>query len=203
MWKLIEKQNLKYFQLTFDNKLCLHSTKLKTEEFLKRFSPIMLKQIHSDIILDIDSENDGVGDGLVTSANKSIGVKIADCLPVYIFNDKKMAILHCGWRSIIKGILKNVKEIFKDYRYVLGACIGPCCYEIKFDVASLYHLKYQDSIIYRNNKIFLDLKKAVIIALGESNLLADLNYCTYCNSEYFFSHRRGDKEKNYAVLIKV
>ncbi len=201
MWKLIEEPGLRYFQLEFENRLFLHSTKFGTDRFLDKFKPILLKQIHSDIIVDIDKGQKAAGDGLITSCNKAIGVKIADCLPVYLFSKERIAILHCGWRSIIKGILKKVQDILVDYRYTLGASIGPCCYEIKEDVASIFDQKYPEAVINRDEKIFLDLKKAVINELGREYLVADLDHCTRC-SKYFYSYRRGDRGRNYAVLIK-
>lgn len=202
MWKLIEESNLKYFQCNFEDKIFLYSTKCGTERFLEKFKPILLKQIHSDIIVDIDKEQKTTGDGLVTSGNQCIGVKIADCLPVYLFSKKRIAILHCGWRSIIKGIVKKAKDILQDYKYVIGAGIGPCCYEVKSDVALLFYKRYPEAVIKRNDKIYLYLKKAVLIELGEKNFVADLDYCTYCNAVYFYSHRRGDKARNYAVFIR-
>jgi YfiH family protein len=203
MWKLIEEPDLKYFQFNFEDKVFLYSTRYGTDKFLEKFKPVMLKQIHSDIIVDIDKEQKTTGDGLITSADKCIGVKIADCLPVYVFSKERIAILHCGWRSIIKGILKRGQEILGDYRYVLGAGIGACCYEVKSDVSALYYENYPEAVIEKNGKIYLDLKKAVITALGRKNFIADLDLCTFCNLEYFYSHRRGDNTRNYAALKKI
>jgi len=195
MWKLIEEPDVKYFQIIFDDKIFLYSTKIGAEKFLKKFSPIMLKQIHSNIIIDINKEQKIIGDGLITSGNKSIGVKVVDCLPVYLFNAEKIAILHCGWRSIIKGIVKKAQDILEDYKYCLGAGIGTCCYEVKSDVAELFYQRYPSAIKKKNNKIFLDLKKTVIQELGAERLFADLNYCTYCHTEYFYSYRRGNRKR--------
>ncbi|MCX7994162.1 MAG: polyphenol oxidase family protein [candidate division WOR-3 bacterium] len=199
MWQLIEDENLKYFRCEFENKIFLYSTKVGTQKFLYTFKPALLTQIHSDIIVDIDTDTKTTGDGLMTSS-KSIGVKVADCLPVYIFSQEKIMLLHCGWRSIIRGILAKALTIMREYKYVMGACIGPCCYEVKNDVARLFSEKYPEAVIRKYNKIYLDLKKAVLQELGKENLIAELNYCTYCNPDYFYSYRRGDRERNYAVF---
>ncbi|MGQ9664147.1 MAG: polyphenol oxidase family protein [bacterium] len=200
MWNLIEEPDIKYFQFIFGDKIFLFSTKWGVERFLEKFNPVMLKQVHSDIIVDIDNEKRTTGDGLITSSNKAIGVKVADCLPVYLFNDQKIAILHCGWRSITKGILMKAKDFLKDYQYCLGGAIGSCCYEVKSDVASLFFQQYPGAVVQRDKKIYLDLKKAVIQELGAKRLLANLDLCTYCHKEYFYSFRRGDKRRNYAAL---
>ncbi len=203
MWKLIEEPDLKYFQFNFEDKVFLYSTRYGTEKFLEKFKPIMLNQIHSDIIVDIDKEQKATGDGLIACGDKCIGVKIADCLPVYLFSKERITLLHCGWRSIIKGILKKAKEILGDYRYVLGAGIGACCYVVKSDVASLFYKNYPEAVIEKDGKIYLDLKRAVITTLGKENFIADLDFCTFCNAKYFYSHRRGDNKRNYAALKKT
>jgi copper oxidase (laccase) domain-containing protein len=57
--------------------------------------------------------------------------------------------------------------------------------------------------VYRDGKIFLDLKKCVLGILGEDRLAGNLDLCVKCHPELFFSHRRGDVGKrNYAVIIK-
>ncbi|MEO0141819.1 MAG: polyphenol oxidase family protein [candidate division WOR-3 bacterium] len=204
MWQLITEDNLKYFQLQYGNYLLIYSTKYSEEKFLKKFNPVFLKQIHSDIIVDIDRPAEMIGDGLMTRTDRPIGIKVADCLPVYLFDGEKICILHCGWRSLFRGILKNVLQIFKDYKYALGSAIGPCCYEIKDDVADIFNKKFSGSLIYKDKKIFLDLKKAVIKILGNENLIGNLDYCTKCHPEYFYSYRGGDVNKrNYAVILQL
>lgn len=201
-WELIEDGDTKFFQFKSDNRLMLCSTKSNEERFLERFKPILLKQVHSDIIIDVDKDNERIGDGLLTQrSNLALGVRIADCLPVYLFNETKICIIHCGWQGIIKGIAKRAKRFMDNYKYVLGASIGPCCYEVKEDTAELFTQQYKNAVIRRNRKYFIDLKGAVIEDLGEEKLIASLDFCTKCHPEYFYSYRRGDKNKrDYAIL---
>lgn len=202
-WQLIEQENIKYFQFKWKNYLAIYSTKYGENEFLRKFEPVFLKQIHSDIIINLDSSDNRTGDGLILQKRNFVpGLKIADCLPVYLFNDKKVCIIHCGWKSIIKGIVKRAGELMGDYKYCLGASIGPCCYEVKQDVVELFNKKYKNAIILKAQEYFLDLKSAVIEDLGNKDLLASLDLCTKCHPEYFYSYRRGDdKKRNYAVII--
>jgi copper oxidase (laccase) domain-containing protein len=88
-----------------------------------------------------------------------------------------------------------------NYKYVLGASIGPCCYEVKEDTAELFTQQYKNAVIRRNRKYFIDLKGAIIEDLGKEKLIASLDFCTKCHPEYFYSYRRGDKNKrDYAIL---
>jgi YfiH family protein len=203
-WRLIEDSDCTYFRFTWQNHIALYSTKIGNERFLQRFKPLFLKQIHSDTIVDMDHKHENSGDGLLSkNKNHKLGIKIADCLPVYIFSGESMCILHCGWRSIIKGITKRAAELFGNFHYALGASIGLCCYEVQDDVATLFNEKYTDAIMLQNKESFLDLKAAVIEDLGNEHLVGSLDLCTKCHPEYFYSHRQGDRKKrNYAVILK-
>lgn len=204
-WELVKENDIKYFQFRFGNVHMFYSVRSNEKKFLEKFKPIFLKQIHSDIIIDVDSDDNRVGDGLLSQRkNIAVGIKIADCLPVYLFNDAMICIIHCGWRSIIKGIAKNAAELLGNYKYVLGASIGSCCYEVKEDVAELFNKNYKHAIIFKDKKIFLDLKAAVMTDLGNKDLLGSLDFCTECHPEHFYSNRRGgDKKRNYAVISSL
>ncbi|HEC79488.1 MAG TPA: laccase domain-containing protein [candidate division WOR-3 bacterium] len=202
-WVLVKEKALEYFRFRYKGITALYSLRADHDAVEQRFKPVFLKQIHSDVIVDIDDEPKREGDGLITEKKDvCLGIKVADCLPVYLFNDRRISVIHCGWRGIVKGIAKKAKQRLVEYRYVLGASIGPCCYEIQEDVKELFSKEYPSAVIHRGDKIFLDLKAAVVKDLGEQNLLASLNYCTRCRPEYFYSYRRGDVNKrDYALLV--
>jgi YfiH family protein len=195
---------LRYFEVEIDGNQLFFSTISASDEFLEKHRPALLKQIHSDIIVDLDQDPARTGDGLTTRRkNVSLAVKAADCLPVYLFSADRIAVIHCGWRSIIKGIAQKAARLLGDYRFAFGAGIGPCCYDVQTDVADLFAGQFPNALERRDGKIFLDLKKCVREILGENRLAADLDLCVKCHPEYFFSHRRGDKGKrNYAAIIK-
>ncbi len=202
-WQLLSEERFSYFQFKLNNSCALYSTVSSEDRFLEKFKPVFLKQIHSAIIIDMDSDGQRIGDGLISRRkNYGIGIKIADCLPVYLFNDEHICLIHCGWRGVIKGIARAAAKNLGTYKYVLGASIGPCCYEVNENVARLFHKRYRNAIMARDQKEYLDLKNAVIEDLGYEGLLGSLDYCTKCHPEYFYSYRRGDnKERNYAVLM--
>ncbi len=204
MWKLIQYKDVKYFQLCWANYLMVYTTIYGGIKVLKKFNPLFLKQIHSSCIINPEIEDERFGDGLIARhQNITLGIRVADCLPVYLFNQEKFSIIHCGWRGILKGIAKKAKELLGEYNYVLGASIDTCCYEVKEDVALPFKEKYASAIIEKDGHYFLDLKTAVIVDLGIENLLATLDYCTGCHPEYFYSHRRGDRQRNYALIKRI
>ncbi len=197
---MTERGQIHYFQFSWGTASAIYSIKNGQDDLIRHFEPIFLKQIHSNIIVDIDVQAERTGDGLVSARKRNIGVKIADCLPVYFFTPEKTCLIHCGWRGIISGIAKEAGSLLKEFHYVLGASIGPCCYEVKQDVVDRFIQSHPNALQQRNNRYYLDLKAAVIDDLGTKNLLGSLDFCTKCHPEYFYSHRRGDRERNYAVI---
>jgi YfiH family protein len=203
-WILQSKNDCEYFELTNESCRMVFTVGHDQHRCMKIFSPVFLKQLHSATIINLDENDSRVGDGLLThDPNRVLGLKIADCLPVYMYNDKAMCIIHCGWRGILQGIAKSARDILGSYSYALGACIEPECYEVKYDVISQFGQTYPAAINNHDGRYFFDLKKAVIQDLGESSLIASLDLCTMCHPEYFFSFRRGDRKKrNYAIISR-
>ncbi len=200
-WQSVSKNGMQFFKFAHNELNAFYSTKIGQDSLIQRLNPVFLKQIHSATIIDVDLEQIRIGDGLVGSAENCLGIKIADCLPVYLFSDNRIAILHCGWRGIIAGIARQVKDLLKDFHYVLGASIGPCCYEVKEDVVERFKKEYNDAIVTRDNKQYLDLKAAVIQDLGREALLGSLDLCTKCHADLFYSNRRGDTGRNFAAIV--
>jgi YfiH family protein len=199
-WNLASKNGIEYFKFVRKECSALYSTKIGQDSLIQQLNPVFLRQIHSAIIIDVESSQARTGDGLIGSRERHLGIKIADCLPVYAFSQDRIAILHCGWRGIIAGITWELKRIFKDFRYLLGASIGPCCYEVKQDVVDLFRQDYNEAILLREGKYYLDLKSAVIKDLGSEALLGSLDLCTKCHPGLFYSNRRSDTGRNFAAI---
>lgn len=202
-WQLIAYRGLRYFQWHAGEVRFLYSIRGSEHAFIQEFEPLFVRQIHSDVIVNVDDETTKTGDGLISHKKECVlGIKVADCLPVYLFNNTAACIIHCGWRGIVKGIAKKAAALMGDYQYVLGASIGPCCYDVKGDVTTLFMHSYGDAVVTRNGRAYIDLKKAVIKDLGHEHMIGSLEYCTRCESRYFYSHRRGDnKKRNYAGVV--
>lgn len=200
-WERCIENGADFFQLKIEHVRLLYSTKHNQDRFLNIFQPTLVKQIHSSAIIDVDVTSKRTGDGLISHKREvTLGIKIADCLPLYLFNEKTICIVHCGWRGIINGIVKTARKLLGTYTYALGACIGPCCYKIRQDVRELFVHQYPEAVKRKKEGWFLDLKVAVQKDLDPRRMLASLDLCTKCHPEYFYSHRGGDiHERNFAV----
>jgi YfiH family protein len=201
-WELLQTEGCTYYRFQWQHVSMMYSTKHGQEQFLQRTRPFLVKQMHSNTIINVDEDDSRTGDGLVSGDRRSsLGIKIADCLPVFLFNETRVCIIHCGWRGIISGIAQKAARLMTTYNYVLGASIGPCCYEVKDDVSGVFKKQYNSALVSRNGRFHLDLKAAVIQDLGDASLYGSLDLCTKCHPEHFYSYRAGDKGKrNYAVI---
>jgi copper oxidase (laccase) domain-containing protein len=107
------------------------------------FRPVVMRQLHSDIIHRLDGDPAGKleGDALMTDVRGLLLiVRTADCLPALLVDKthKAVASVHCGWRGTEKRILdKAVRAMGLAYGSepgellaALGPCIGSACYEV-------------------------------------------------------------------------
>ncbi len=190
---------------------------------------VLTKQVHGSRICVVDKSHAGMGilrqrtfgecDGLIT-ADKNVALVTfhADCVPVYLYdiNKKVIALVHSGWRSTLQRIsskaLKAMKDTFdcksEDIYAVIGPCIQKCCFEVGREVYKSFLDIFPEStnaFIKRGNKWNIDLVDIIKKTLLDKGLkhshIQDVNRCTVCEKEYFFSHRGGKGISGTAAAI--
>ena len=168
--------------------------------------------IHSNNVAIISNSDKGKivkgNDGLITNIkNICLTVTVSDCLPIFIYDEKKeiIGIAHASWKCIVKNIVHNMIEKFKnqyhsnpkDLKVFIGPHIKKCHFEIKEDILDKFS-KYQEFIIKKNSRYFIDLEEIIkkqLVSLGLNNENIKISSeCTYCNKEYF-SFRRDRPER--------
>jgi hypothetical protein len=117
----------------------------------KDMRPVIMQQLHSDIVHRLDEAPGGTleGDALMTNVpGLLLVIRTADCLPVLLLDEANRAVaaVHCGWRGTEKRILeKAVRAMGEAYGSkpegmlaALGPCIGAACYEVGPDVRDAF-----------------------------------------------------------------
>jgi YfiH family protein len=182
-----------------------------------------LRQIHSDQVHIIRKNagqwNHPEGDALVTQvAGIALAIQVADCLPVLITDvaTKTVAAVHSGWRGtcarILSKTIRTMQEAFCCDPFNMLIAIGPairaCCYEVGTEVAEKFEGAYpgfQLATPAKPGKYFLDLRQALDIQLGESNVPAgnvfDVGACTRCNSQQFHSYRADGERAGRMMAV--
>ncbi|MFO7650933.1 MAG: polyphenol oxidase family protein [bacterium] len=109
---------------------------------------LTIRQVHSDRIIPAEAVPQDAetleGDALVAIQPAALGVKVADCLPVYLFgvDGGAVALAHCGWRGTAARLAEKaalaLARVARCPVERIGFSLGPCicgrCYVVGDDV---------------------------------------------------------------------
>lgn len=177
---------------------------------------VTVHQVHGDHLVVVRGSeqaaevSESEADGLLTDSGEvAVAVRTADCLPVLLFDPVRGAVaaVHSGWRGTVqritgKAVQRMAAEFGTDPRDILAAIgpgAGPCCYEVDEPVLQRVEEAYPGvaptfSTPQGRGRALLDLKAAVRWDLKETGVrdenVTDVNQCTVCQPEWFFSYRR-------------
>ena len=155
---------------------------------------VMGRQVHGADLHEWHGPEEGEPprvDGHVTAERGlALLVLVADCYPVALSDGSRAAMLHCGWRPLAAGLIeKAVARFDAPPAAAVGPGIGGCCYEVGPEVAE----RFADVEGALDGRL-LDLRRVIgarLAAAGVSEV-QQLDRCTSCEPELYFSHRRDD-----------
>ena len=185
----------------------------------------LLHQVHSNKFVFIGKDfkfkkNKIKADAIITDQKKlPIAVLTADCVPILLFDRKKIMIaaLHVGWRGAFKDIIKKVINLMvkkgckqNDINAAVGPCITQKNYNIKEDFQKKFLKKDKKNIIFfkkKKNKTYFDLPNYVKTQLKFNKITKiDMkNIDTFDKKNNFFSARRSliSKHDDYGRNISI
>lgn len=187
------------------------------------FRPVVMRQLHSDIIHRLDGNPAGKleGDALMTDVRGLLlVVRTADCLPALLVDEthKAVASVHCGWRGTEKRILeKAVQAMGRAYGSepgellaALGPCIGSACYEVGPEVREGFRRAgFPPDVLAdsrtRHGKSLLDLRRANTWLLGSLGVkpagIWSADACTHCDPGLLsYRRNRGEPRRMYNFI---
>jgi YfiH family protein len=183
-------------------------------------SMVCCQQVHGNNVFHVTNKNKGCGgsemntwitgtDGMVTNqAGLYLATFYADCIPVYFFDPVKKCIglAHSGWKGTMGRIAVKTVNLLErefgckraDIEVFIGPGIGPCCFEIKGDLAAKAVSEFgqfRDIIIKeKNDRYRWNLPQTINYMLVESGIkpenIVPANLCTSCHTDLFYSYRR-------------
>jgi len=178
-----------------------------------------LKQEHGDRIIHVENsslENNNstyfnTGDSIFTEIPEIIlCIRTADCLPVFftaVDGERKLAgIVHAGWRGLANGLICKTILLASEscgykpehFSIFYGPSAGGDSYQVQEDVAKLFTAKKKNS----DNSYMLDLRKNALIQLDKYQHIHENFFdCTMEKNDLFYSHRKGDRERNLNVIV--
>lgn len=189
-------------------------------------SIVTLRQTHSDIVLPIAYDKTPPetlqGDACFTGLRGlGLGVRVADCLPVYVFSaDGRCAgVAHCGWRGTVARIAERTARQMSrrfavplsDLHFALGPTICPACYPVGEDVAQEFSARFpaggrflaRAQPGHHHAQFSLDLRAANRWLLTGTGMkcAGSLDRCTFEGASEFYSARRdGTTGRNLALV---
>ncbi len=155
-------------------------------------------------------------DALITNQpGLLIGVTVADCVPILIYDqaNRAVAAIHAGWRGTVGGIVTKTLTMMQQrfgtlagacYAYV-GTCIDECSFEVGPEVAEQFASTYKQ-IKSGTSKTYVDLKGANVACLTGFGIPADQvavsPFSTVLNNDTYFSYRteKGQTGRLLAVI---
>lgn len=184
------------------------------EKLLSRLpaAPQWLRQVHGTQVVTCSraGSEEREADGLVSSSPGQVcAILTADCLPVLFCNrtGNRIAVAHAGWRGLAQGVLqatvRQLNEAPGEIMAWLGPAIGPEVYEVGEDVWQAF--PEEQGICFRKNgeTWMLDLygvARRILTHLGITSVYGG-RFCTFSDSERFFSYRRDGVTGRMASVI--
>ena len=133
----------------------------------------------------------GQADALVTAeTDLCLSVAVADCVPVALVGEREVGMVHSGWRGTLAGVSgKAANSLGGDRVHAyIGPSIRRCCYEVSAELASEFAAEFGEEVVSGRH---LSLQDAIRIDLQRAGVgVNDLELCSGCLPDLFYSHRR-------------
>jgi polyphenol oxidase len=189
----------------------------------------LVHQVHGTTILkDSEVQNfpQSKADGIYTGEGAyTLGIKTADCLPLLLINkDNTFAVaLHCGWRSLVSGILQKGLRLFEEKNISsdkILCLMGPAISQNSFEVGPEVVEAFTKSSLGLSNeelrKVIIPGKKdrshihlslTAVYFLLKNDLIPNNIYvdqtCTVKNMSYSSFRREKDKRGINYSWVKI
>jgi len=162
-------------------------------------------------------------DALVTGESGILLLlKFADCAPVVLWDPVRrvVGLAHAGWKGTVLGIPAATVEFMArtfgsspaDIMAGIGPSIGPCCYRVGPEVASVAERGFAGAgVVLRDadGGAIFDLWSANAETLMRAGVLEEniaiAGICTRCRHDLFFSHRAvgGKLTGRFGVVVGI
>ena len=178
-------------------------------------APVWLQQVHGTHVLAVTSQSIS-GQQADASFTRDPGVvctvMTADCLPLLLCDSAgtQVAAVHAGWRGLCDGIVEKSVRQFENPTEVI-AYLGPAISQTAFEVGAEVRAAFM-AVATEAEQAFMPgaagkwqadlylLARQRLHSAGVSQIYGG-NFCTYLQSELFFSYRRDGQTGRMASSI--
>lgn len=196
---------------------------------------VFAEQVHKDNVVKITANDAGKGlysyetsipkcDAMYTNEkNIPLTICIADCLPVFIYDEKHhaMAVVHAGWRGVANFIVhKTIRAMGRDFgteredvQVYIGPGIARKSFAVSQDLAEKFEIKFGKDVVsyYWKNDLneatpHVDLSLALVQSLvrfGVPNCNIIASETNTFEDKMAFSYRRDGNKTGRMGLIAM
>lgn len=157
----------------------------------------------AELDVAIKEAHEGADALVVTCKDVCAMLCYADCVPVILASPTgAFAVIHAGWRGVVYRIVEKAVEHLCEavgaHPSTLNAYIGPYihkeCFEVGADTLEIFEKEFADakeSVCIGADHVDLGAAiKTTLIGNGiDRKRIADLDKCTSCNTDEFYSYR--------------
>lgn len=163
----------------------------------------VVSQIHGAEVATAAPGNCGEADAItLTQPDQPVAIFTADCVPVLITSEKKLAVVHAGWRGLDAGVIEAAADALgvTDASAVVGPSISTCCYRVSEDLAEHFASRFGSEIVGPGP--VLDLQGVALKILTGTcgiNSVSVLGPCTHAAE--LFSYRNDGPTTGRQALV--
>ncbi|BBB27718.1 peptidoglycan editing factor PgeF [Amphritea japonica] len=179
--------------------------------------PQWLSQVHGTEVIKASDDGKVIQADACWSdaAGQPCIVMTADCLPVFFTDQQgsRVAVAHAGWRGLVDGVLEQTLSVFPDPSKVIvwmGPAIGQPAFEVGGEVRERFcdlHDTSAEAFAPSANpgKWLADIYMLARLRLNRRGVsqVSGGNYCTFTQSELFYSYRRDGITGRMASVIWI
>lgn len=207
---------------TGDNREAVAENRRRIIHHLGGGTPLFLSQVHGDgisilkknVVPDIKAIQGTAADAAVTDIpGILLFIMVADCQPVMLVDplNRVVANIHSGWRGSVQNIIGKTVDAMEDnfgskpenILAGIGPSLGPCCGEF---------INYKEEIpeslwSYKDDAFNFDFRRMSRDQLLNRGVrqknIEEINHCTRCRADLFFSYRAEKRTGRFAAVIKI
>lgn len=185
-------ESLNIGRLTEDGPSIVERNIAAVSEKIEASSIQFLRQVHGNEIHVADqiaAEMPEADAAITSRPGLALAATGADCPPVALGDGERVAIIHCGWRPVAAGLIEKVAQSFDDG---FLAAIGPGICQRHFEVGPEVIEQIGETAQANVDGRQLDLRGVISDRLRAAGAgqVADVDRCTYCEPDEFYSYRR-------------
>lgn len=176
------------------------------------------RQVHGNVVLDDDTFGHcrQAADGLVSKKNRlALIIRTADCIPLHIWDEDRIGMIHAGWRSIRGNIISRSIQDFKTNKtkIVVGPSITARHYEVDRDLYEPWLLDWPSLENFlsppqpQSTKRFLDLRRLAVAQLQQAGIREEnihlIDRCTFASTLPSYRREGPNGRRIYNYIYRL